>query len=566
MITDGTGPRRRKWRWYAAALSGILLALSFPPFNVSGAIFVALAPLLAAVWLHRPVRRAGLFRFFAGYFAGLIYFTTTFWWIGELGPLYNSQGLRLLPLALAAYLALYPAIWAWFAGWLVGEHFYVEPPDPLEPFSRPPLLSSFRNLGIGIVLAAAWTALEWVRGWLMTGFGWNGLGVALHGNPHASGQPYFPYLIQIAEYTGVGGVSFMVVMCNVIGVITILRLRAEIGRTRLRPHFDFTLTIAMVVAVFAHGAYTVKKYEQPPKDAPVLRVCTIQPNISQQLKMGLLPDTNPTEEIANQIANHHLWLQLGDAHLVLWPEAVVPGGGLTVNKDFVDAKAAEVPALLFGTDDVNRDMVGDSYNSAALIIRGRKDVQVYDKIHLVPFGEYLPLRSFFRWLPEEMQNEDYFAGKEPGVFELPNPGVKLAPLICFEDTDGELARQPVLRGAQVLVNLTNDAWFGHSCEPYTHLYNAIFRAIENRRPLIRSANTGISCQVDVLGRVTKWAEPFVSFASSAPANIPYAATTEITFYTRHGELFSKICAALALAALPARIWFTRRRRSTEARK
>lgn len=547
-------PRRRLWPWLMAMLSGVLLALAFPPIELSGLIFVALAPLLWALWQYRSRRRAGLFRFLAGYLAGFVYFTMTFWWIGELGPLYEMPGLRLLPAALALYLALYPAVWAWFAGWVAGGHFHVEPVDPLAPFSRPPLLSSLRNLGIGILLAAAWTALEWVRGWLFTGFGWNGLGVALYSELA---------LIQIAEFTGVGGPTFLVVLCNVIGVITILRLRAEIGRTRIRPHFDFALTMAVVVMVFLFGVHTLRRHGQEVPKASILRAYSVQPNTSQAAKLrGSAEDV--MQSLTSIALQHQAAAQCTPPpHLVLWPEACLPGGiTLEENRAFVLEMLKDVPAILLGTDDINRDGPGDDHNSVVFMLRGDvKPTRFYDKMHLVPFGEYVPLRPVFGWLPDDILNSDFLRGAESKIFDLPDPGLKIGPLICFEDTDGDLARKPVLMGAHVLINITNDGWFGRSSEPYAHLHNSVFRAVENRRPLIRCTNTGVTAEVSPVGLIEKWAEPFTE-SGSGLREVRYYPGATTTFYTRHGELFSKLCAALAMLAILLRLWLTRSPRKT----
>jgi len=607
MPTDTTStasrPRRRLWPWLAALASGALLVICFPPMDLSGLAFLALSPLLWALWRYRPVRRPWIFRFFAGYLCGVVYFTGCFWWIGELGPLYESEGLRFLSLGLSVYLSLYPAVWALFAGWLVGDHFHVEPPDPLKPFSRPPLLSSLRNLGIAAALAAAWTALEWVRGWLMTGFGWDTLGVALHEELA---------LIQITEFTGVGGLSFLLVFCNAIAVITILRLRAEIGRTRLRPHFDFALTVALVVLVFLYGVRTLPRDEpffpvapvphsakvvfprEPHPSGPVLRVAAVQPNIPQIWKFRrdpLDPDSDPWEKIRDITAKRHLVATYGRAesvgflwdpiwlhharisvllkpHLVVWPEAAVPLGVLRVeeNIQYMEKLLEGVPALLMGTDDIGRNGPGDDHNSAALFINGTLDEErnVYDKMHLVPFGEYLPLRPLFRWLPENMQNGDFQRGTEHKVFDLPDPGVKLGPSICFEDTDGDLTRQPVLMGAQILVNVTNDGWFGKSSGSAHHLYNAIFRAVENRRPLVRACNTGMTCLVDAYGRVHQWAPLFAAYpenTAEAIHEVHYEREPRLTFYTRYGEVFSMACAAVTGLIVLVRFFLRRRKKA-----
>ena len=535
----------RIWPWLAAVLSGILLALSFPPCDMGGLAFVALMPLLFAVWLKRPARRAGWYHFRLGYVTGLVFFTTTFSWLSELAELFHTKMLLGLPLLLAVFLALCPAAWAWFAGWIVGEHFKPAPlPMPGQPFARPPLLQSTRNLLFSLLIAAAWTALEWVRGWL---FCWNNLGVSLHLE--------IP-LMQIVDITGVGGLSFLLVLCNAIGVITILRLRAEIGRVRLRPHFDFSLTVALVVVVFSYGVRIVM-HEQK-KDAIKLSVVSIQPNIPQPLKMR--NDDESAGKIRETLAKHHLVAKLGQPHLTLWPEATVPGGIFSdaETEAWVLEQASQVPALLLGTDDVNRDGPGDDHNSAALFIRGQKGVQLYDKIHLVPFGEFVPFRPLLGWAVGDLVGGDFKAGKEPRVFELPVPGVKLGPLICFEDTDSNLARAPVKMGAQAFVNLTNDGWFGRSAETQQHLVNAVFRSVENRRPMMRSTNTGTTASIDAFGRVDLWVAPFQGRTNPAK-EVLLSADTSLTFFTRHGEVFTIVCVIIFIATIAMRALILRRR-------
>lgn len=538
----------RFWPWLAAAASGGLLAICFPPAGVGGVAFVALIPLLCGVWLARPRRRGGLFRFGLGYVTGLVFFTATFYWLAELGPLYQSKMLLGLPLLLATYLALYPAVWAWLAGWLVGEHFKrLPPPDPLEPFERPALLKSGRNLGISVILAAAWVGLEWVRGWLLSGFGWNTLGVALYRD--------LP-LIQIVEFTGVGGLSFLLVMCNAIGLITVLRLRAEIGRIRLRPHFDFSVTVALVALNFGHGVRVLYGERTAAKESVLLRVAVVQPNIPQQWKF----DPARSEDIFRRMEELSDLASLTSPDLLLWPEAAVPGGllGGQETVDFVRGQAASVPAMIVGTDDLNRSGPGNDHNSAALLLAGQPEIQFYDKRHLVPFGEYLPLRFLLNPIAGDLVPGDFKPGVAPGVFSLVRPALMVAPLICFEDTLGELTREPVQLGARVLVNLTNDGWFGRSSAAEQHFANAVFRAIENRCLLVRCTNTGVTASVDRFGRVDRWLDPFSMGVASRQFTVPVQ--TPRTFYTRNGDVFSLACAALALGAIMIRFGVQRRSR------
>jgi apolipoprotein N-acyltransferase len=182
-------------------------------------------------------------------------------------------------------------------------------------------------------------------------------------------------------------------------------------------------------------------------------------------------------------------------------------------------------------------------------------MQVYRKLHLVPFGEYIPLRHSFplfalvasKWVPG-----DFDAGKDYTVFRLTNSDVRVAPLICFEDTIGELTRQFVLNGANLLADVTNDGWFLHSAGSQQHLANAVFRCVETRRPMVRAANTGVTCFVNEFGRVTQLLQDetgstFTEGVLTGEIGVP--TERELTFYTRHGELFAKMCTGVTLVTL-----------------
>ena len=225
----------------------------------------------------------------------------------------------------------------------------------------------------------------------------------------------------------------------------------------------------------------------------------------------------------------------------------------TESNDFVtEFVASSKTDLLLGTLDVEN---GKDYNAAVLISGATQEMQVYWKVHLVPFGEYVPLRHSFplfaavanQWVPG-----DFAAGKRYTLFRLTNVAAQIAPLICFEDTIGELTRRFVLHGANLLVNVTNDGWFLHSAGSRQHLANAIFRCVETRCPMVRAANTGVTCFVNEFGRVTQVLQDdtgstFTEGVLSGEVNVPQ--DRQLTFYARHGELFAKLCACVTLIAI-----------------
>ena len=527
---------KKSWPWLAAIASGLLGVLCFPPFDQSWLCWIALTPLIAAIWFSgENSRRRWLRNLLLGYLAGIVFFTGTFGWLGALGDLYQSFFLHSLSLLLSIYLGLHFAFWAWVIGLIKPTTF----------------TASWRNLLVALVAASAWVTHEWTRGWLFTGFGWNGLGVALHAE--------WP-MIQVAEFTGVVGLSFAVAFANIIAVTTPLRLFAEARTHRMRPHFDLTLTMVGIVALLAFGLHRVQ-HSSPAK--PV-RVAAVQASVPQLQKF----DPQFAAEVFERFRRLSE-IALGanpPPDLLVWPESSMPDPVNDVNsasyRFVTDFSASMKTDLMLGT--LYFENRGD-YNAAILVSNGGKQFQVYRKIHLVPFGEYIPLRHSFplfaaiagTWVPG-----DFARGTEHTVFNLTNPDVRVAPLICFEDTVGDLVRRFVLNGANLLVDITNDGWFLRSAGSQQHAANAIFRCVENRRPMVRAANTGVTCFVNEFGHVTQILQDDISNTFSegiltGEINVPQDGY--LTFYAQHGEWFAKLCvvvtgvAILAILVLPKKL-------------
>jgi apolipoprotein N-acyltransferase len=516
----------RFWPWLAAISSGLLCTACFPPFDQSWLCWIALTPLIAAVWFSgQDSKWRWLRNLLLGYLAGVVFFTATFSWFGSLGVLYENFWLRGLSLLLSLYLGVHFAFWSWFVGMIAPRDFLI----------------SHRNLRTAFLGAGAWVGHEWVRGWLFSGFGWNGLGVALHAT--------WP-LIQIAEVTGVTGLSFMVVFANIIALATPIRLYFEARTREIRPHFDVTLTLAGMVGLCAFGLYSVQNRAV----AKPFRVAAVQADIAQYEKFD--------PQFRTQIFQRFTRLSeiaLGSnppPGLLIWPESSMPDpvrDPNTESNEFVtEFSGASKTDLLLGTLDVEDR---HDYNAALLISGGTRQMQIYRKVHLVPFGEYIPLRHSFplfaavasKWVPG-----DFDRGRDYTVFRLTNNDIRVAPLICFEDTIGDLARQFVLKGANLLVDVTNDAWFLRSAGSQQHLANAIFRCVETRRPMARAANTGVTCFVNEFGRVTQMLQDekgsiFTEGVLTGEIKVP--TERELTFYTRHGELFAKLCAGITVIAI-----------------
>jgi len=557
------------WPWPAAIASGLLCAACFPPFDQSWLCWIALTPLLAGIWFSGAnSKRRWLRDLLLGYVAGLAFFWTVFFWLRTV----TVPGLILV----GAYMAIYFALWSWICGLLrpslrapaVVSRWTQPLPHsalpgmgaPVESDSllrRSPWLRSTNNLRLAFLLAALWVALEWARSLVLSGWGWNTLGTALHAQLA---------MIQIVEFTGIAGLSFLVAFTNVILLATARRFILETQVRPMRPHYDLTLTMAAIVGVMGFGLRSL----QVQRPAKTLNVALVQPNIPREEKF------NPS--LAQKTFDHFTRLSapaLGAnsrPDLLIWPESSMPGPVLQdeLSHRFVmDFSASARTDLLLGTIDF--DDSGD-YNAALLVSDGGERVQIYRKVHLVPFGEYVPGRKTMPLLARIVGDQvpsDFSFGKEYTVFQLTSDKARIAPLICFEDTIGDLARQFVLGGANLLANITNDGWFLRSAGSQQHLANAVFRCVETRLPMVRAANTGVTCFINEFGRITQvlideHGSQFTEGVLTGEVSIPIG--HELTFYVRHGELFAEGCAGVALltlAILSLRLFRRRRAPVTE---
>lgn len=539
----------RLWPWLAAVLTGLLYAGCFAPFNYDWLCWVALIPLLAAVWFSgENSKRRWLRDLSLGYLAGLAFFWTVFSWLHTV----TVPGMILV----GFYMAFYLAFWGWFCGRLrpravaaalsrrdadasTERGGYSAAPND-NPQSRSPWLRSTNNLRLAFLLSVAWVTHEWFRGLVFSGWGWNSLGSALHAQLA---------LIQIAEFTGVAGLSFLVAFTNVILLTSARRFILEAQVRPMRPHYDLTLTMAAIVGVMGFGIHCLRIH--PP--SKTLNVALVQPNIPREQKF--------TREFAEATFDQFRRLSTpaletkSRADLVVWPESSMPGPVLQDELSYrfvMDFSASAKTDLLLGSIDQDET---HAYNAALLVSEGGKHVQIYRKVHLVPFGEYVPGRHTIPLLARVVGDQvpdDFAFGKEHTVFNLTNDKAKVAPLICFEDTIGDLARQFVLGGANLLVNVTNDGWFLRSAGSQQHVANAVFRCVETRLPMVRAANTGVTCFINQFGRITQTLldekrSQYTEGVLTGEVEVPSGG--EHTFYVRHGELFAQVCVGITAIVL-----------------
>ena len=533
----------RLWPWLAAVASGLLCTGCFAPFDQAWLCWIALTPLIAAIWFSgENSRRRWLRNLLLGYVAGLTFFWTVFSWLITV----TALGWFVLQF----YLAIYFALWGLFCGLMRPRETVAEPAadkwnkmlaraGKAAPASTVPWLRSTNNLGLAFLVAAGWTTFEWLRGWVFSGWNWNDLGVALHAD--------WP-IIQIAEFTGAAGLSFVVAFGNVIAVTSTRRLILEVRLHRMRPHYDLTFTMAAVVGLLVFGMH-IAQIKQPSRP---LHVATVQANIPREEKFD--------RQFASLIYDRYTRLTDIALHsnpppeLLIWPESAMPGPVLLdeeSNRFVMDVAASTKTDLLLGSVHVEGDR---AYNAALLISQGGQSVQIYRKVHLVPFGEYVPGRQWVPLLARIVGDQvpgDFDVGKDYTVFRLSRGDVQVAPLICFEDTIGDLTREFVLGGANLLANVTNDGWFRKSAGSQQHLATAIFRCVETRRPMVRAANTGVTCFVNQFGHVTQILQDetgstFTEGVLTGDIDVPVE--RQLTFYVRHGELFAKLCACVTLLA------------------
>jgi apolipoprotein N-acyltransferase len=493
---------------FFSALSGLLLACSFPLPDYHLLAWLGLIPLIM-VMPKRPFK--------SGFVAGVVFFAVTLYWLNIVMTTYGHLPALLsflLYLLLAAYLAFYWAIATWAAC----------------------RLKEFRGYSFALTLPVFWVALEFLREFLLTGFPWATLGYSQH--------DWLP-MVQSADLFGVYGLSYLIVLCN--AALAECYLLKNRGPSQGRPGKALAVAIVLLLGNYAYGAWCLQ--QDPDSRAESLAVAVVQGNIPQELKWRPESQINTVQTYRDLSLRSE---QDGAKDLIVWPEAAMPfyfqdGGPLA---DSVTELAAEAKtALLFGSPAYRRDSGGLRYLNSAFLLSPTAEVQGRsDKIHLVPFGEYVPLGKFLPFVNKLVAGiGDYSPGE---INPLPIGAHNLGVLICYEVVFPELAREYVRQGSDLLVNITNDAWFGKSSAPWQHLAMARFRAIENRVWVARAANTGISAFIAPSGKVVKQTSLFETAFLSA--NVGLGARPKL--YSHMGDL---IPGAFLLICL---IWLLQTRR------
>jgi apolipoprotein N-acyltransferase len=447
------GPWRRR---AAAAGLGVLSTLALPPVHLVPLLIPAFSGL---VWMSAGAatpRRAFAVGWWFGFGAGV----TGLYWIGialtqdavRLGPLGTAAAAVAAPVAVAAGLAVFP-------GAVAALH----------------RLSGARGWGGVLVFAAIWTAVEWVRGWILTGFPWNLMGTV---------WDFSDAMVQLAAFSGVWGLSLVTVAA------------AAMPATLVRGARPTVLALAALAVVWAGGLWRLAGPD--PGAVPGVALRLVQANIPQKLKWK--------RELRRRHLETHLRMSTqtgGPAPThVIWAETAVPFFLATDAAPLAMVGTATPKGGITLTGAPRRTPRGEKpfrvWNSLHAIDDGGRVVATYDKHHLVPFGEYVPFRDVLGIDKITAGGTDFTAG--PGRAALRLPGLPpVSPLICYEAIFPGRVLPPGDR-PEWLLNLTNDGWYGRSSGPYQHLAAARLRAVEEGMPLVRVANTGISAVVDARGR------------------------------------------------------------------
>jgi apolipoprotein N-acyltransferase len=482
-----------------SALSGFLLLLAFPKFNLEFLAWGALIPWLWAMQKKSPSQAAYL-----GLVTGLVFFTGLLYWVyvvlTEYGHLPAPLSIFLL-IVLTGYLALYFAFFGFCLRWATQKI------DLPEVLFAPPL----------------WVSLEYLRGILLSGFPWGLLGYS---------QFLTLPIVQISDLTGVYGVSFVIVLIN----LSLFRL-ASSSNGRWKSGLKEVLVAGIILGIVGgYGYFRLMNLDRKTSPERSFRVALIQGNIRQDIKW----DPQFQKETVEIYADLTRQARSQRPDLIIWPETATPF--FFQNPSHLQSRILELSQqmdapILFGAPAFEPDGPRLKYfNSAFLISPEKKILGRYDKIHLVPFGEYAPLAGILGFTRDIIGAiGDFTAGKE--VHNLALPWGRFGVLICYEAIFPGLTRRFVEQGAQFLVNITNDAWFGRTAAPYQHLSMVTLRAVENRVPIARAANTGISAVIDTGGRVLLSTDLFTREVISGNISLNHSRT----FYTQFGDLFVYLC-------------------------
>ena len=497
----------------ACALSGLLLWACFPKIQIPGLVWVACLPGLAALATERRLKRA----FLLGYLCGAIFLAGSCYWFVSVMEIYG----RLAPVLAWGVLALFVIIMSTFFG---GFGFLMG-------------CAARRSAGWALALSPVlWVAMELARTYLITGFPWNLLGYAVG----AAG------VRQIASVTGVYGLAFLAVGTSALLACVLLTPR----RAR---------TWAMLAGWLALLWFAQWRLAPPPESAGPETAFLVQPNVPlddpaletwtpwhdpAQLQQLVNLSRAAVDNFSKTSTGPH---PASATPLLIWAENPAPFYFTRdpIFRNSVENLARQAHAFVIVNTVIPVDASDRLITNSAITLdpEGR-EVSRYDKIHLVPFGEYVPawaLPGLVDKITSEVGN--FVPGTSYPVAQAAAGGIGV--FICYEAIIPQLARQLAAAGAGVLVNISNDGWYGDSAAAYQHLEMARLRAIENHRYLLRATNNGVTTVIDPYGRVREKLPRYRQMVLPVHFNFE----TQRTFYTAHGDVFAWLCVAIAALML-----------------
>jgi apolipoprotein N-acyltransferase len=503
----------------AAAVFVLTVALTvgaFPPFKAPEFAYVLAAP--ALLWAcRRPQLKLFLWTLFA---AQAVSWTILLSWLHHV----TWGGL----------LFLGPFIGAWVGSWYLAAWWTMP-----RIIGRPTLVRVGAQLG----LAGAWVVIEWTRNWLLGGFPWL---------PLAASQWQRMSVIQVASFTGAGGISFVLIMMNIGASAYAHRLFFEGQQGFRRRSQEFLLALFLLLACLC--LMVSETINRAQFSVPLGRIALVQPEIPQSEKWD--PAEQPKDWVILQRLT--LFAAAGRPDLILWPEASAPGWvkGDPQFQAQLEALVAHghVPVLLGGVGAENPGTPTEKDFNGAFVATPDLGLQTayYAKRHLVPFGEYVPFRSLFPKLAKIVPiGGDFQAGTDaaPLLIHLPYGTIAFGVLICYEDIFPSLARDTTLAGADVLTVLSNDAWYGEGAESRQHAAESVLRAVETRRPVLRCTNGGWSGWIDEFGAIRQTladenGREFFRGAESIDVTRDSRWVNQQSFYVQHGDWFVLVGAIL----------------------
>ncbi len=484
----------------SAVISGILLTITFPSANMEPVAFIALVPLLSAISVQKNMSKS----FMLGMITGVVFFGTLLFWVAGIRLYQVPQWLLVIGwLFTTTVSALFIGIFAVCVNMLKAR--------------MSPLLSIYNILAPAII----WTGLELIRSHFpMDGFPWGILGYSQYQNL---------ILIQIAEFTGVFGVSFLIVLVNT-------AIAGVISRIRCSWYGIGTTTVILSLCLVWGNI----RFQENFTSGKPLNISVIQTNIG--IDQSWEWETS-CEKILRMLDRLTKKAAESNPDLIIWTETAIlssPDTSLWTKSKLLSIINGLNSCLLIGAPHMTDT---NYHNSAFLISNKGRIIDRYDKIHLVPFGEMIPNEELFPILRKVFpQAGMYTRGERYTVFNQP---ARFCTLICYEGIFGNLTRRFIKRGAEFMVNITNDAWTRTRAAYYQHFSMDVFRSVENRRYFIRAGNTGISAIINPSGRI----EHLLDVGREGIINSRISLNNQLTFYSQFGDVFACFCLIIAIIGI-----------------